>query len=155
MSSLEVNPEQALGLAAGLADQVGACVRAPWRVLAVVSSEGTLSAMWLAEAVGHACGAPGTALVFNADGLSREGVLEGVEKISAFVKAGGRAVVALDALMARRSGAPLLTLADGALLAVQLGVSTLKGARRAVDLIGRERFLGAVTLQASRPWQFA
>jgi hypothetical protein len=152
MTSLDMKLDPDVELAAAaFSDQVGACARAPWRMLAVVPAEDTGSSKWLAEAVARACGGPLTARSFCADGLSGEGVLRQVEEVDAILQGGGRVVVALGAMMGRRAGAPLMALADGVVLCVQLGVSTTRSARRAIDLIGRERFIGAVTLEAIRP----
>jgi hypothetical protein len=148
MTSLDQNTE-AVALGAAVSDQVSACVRAPWRILAVVAADELVSSLWLAEAVARQCATAGqgAARAFWAEGLSGEGVSTQLEELDAFVKSGGRAVVALGAMTGRRAGAPLLAAADGALLCVQLGLSTVKSARRAVELIGRDRFLGAVTVE--------
>ena len=148
MSSLDQNTE-AVALGAAVSDQVSACARAPWRILAVVAADDTVSSLWLAEAVARQCtsAGQGAARAFGAEGLTGEGVSRQLEELHALVKSGGRAVVAIGAMAGRRSGAPILAAADGALLCVQLGLSTVKSARRAVELIGRDRFVGAVTIE--------
>jgi hypothetical protein len=136
-----------------LDDQLVGCARAAWRMLAVVPTRADLSAMWFADALVHRCNAssPGRAKLFCGERLSREGALRLISEMGAWVEAGGRAVVAIEAMSGKRSGAPIALASDGVLLCVHLGVSTSEDAKRAISAIGRERFIGAATIEHGRP----
>jgi len=59
---------------------------------------------------------------------------------------GARAVVAVDSLMQSLGGTPLVRDADAVLLVVRLGVSNFDSVQSTIDIVGRERILGAVAL---------
>ncbi|MFY0527025.1 hypothetical protein ACN28I_29090 [Archangium gephyra] len=65
----------------------------------------------------------------------------------AYVEQGDRVVVLLDSVVANPVGLEVALAAERALLCVSLGTSDYTSARRTLDLIGKERFLGSVTLQ--------
>jgi hypothetical protein len=60
------------------------------------------------------------------------------------VLSGGLVVVAVDAFATDMDGFHLVTAADAVLLCVSLGVTRLAAARRAVDLIGRDKVIGSL-----------
>lgn len=142
-----VEPESAFGR---LDEQVLACVRGSWRSLVVVSTEPGSSALVLAEAVVARCNLTGTqnsAQLFSAERLSRAAITNLVADLTTVVERGGRAVAVVDPPSHRRSGIPVVMVVDAALLCVHLGVSTMRNARKTVELVGPERFIGAVTFE--------
>jgi len=68
------------------------------------------------------------------------------QDLASVVARGARAVVAVDSLMQSLGGTPLVRDADAALLVVRLGVSNYDTVQSTIDIVGRERILGAVAL---------
>jgi hypothetical protein len=132
-----------------LHEQVAACSQGDWRWLVVVATEPGLSALPLAEAIAERCVMTGErrAKAWSGEDRSRAELSSLVSEVTNHLEAGGRAVVAIDALTGSRAGLPVALAADAALLCVHLGVSTTVNALRTVELLGRERFVGAVTLE--------
>ncbi|NMO22688.1 hypothetical protein, partial [Pyxidicoccus fallax] len=58
---------------------------------------------------------------------------------------GERVVVVIDSLLTRPASLPLALGADGVLLCVTLGETNFADARKTIDYIGHERFVGSVT----------
>ncbi len=58
----------------------------------------------------------------------------------------GRVIVALDPVVSNPAGLPVALAADAALLCVMLGKTEIASARRTVEMIGLDRFIGCVTL---------
>ena len=131
-------------------EQVSACVLGAWRSLVVVPTEPGSSALRLAEALVERCNLihANRAKLFSAEHLTHGAIANLISDVSGVVQSGGRAVIAIDAISARRSGAPLMLIADAALLCVQLGRTTTKNALKTLKFAGRDRFIGAVTIDA-------
>lgn len=68
------------------------------------------------------------------------------QEMASVVGSGTRAVVAVDSLMQSLAGVPLVRDAEAALLVVRLGVSNFDYVQSTIDIVGRERILGAVAL---------
>ena len=62
------------------------------------------------------------------------------------VSGGSRAVAAVDSLMKSLGGVPLVRDAEAVLLVVRLGSSNFEYVQSTIDVVGRERIIGAVTL---------
>ncbi len=58
----------------------------------------------------------------------------------------GRTIIALDPVVSNPAGLAIALAADAVLLCVTLGQTEIAAARRTVELIGRDRFIGCVTL---------
>ena len=58
-----------------------------------------------------------------------------------------RVVVVLDSVVKDPLGVAVALAADAVLLVVELGKSEIESARRTIDLIGGERFIGSVTIR--------
>ena len=69
-------------------------------------------------------------------------------EMTAHVAAGGVAIVVLESVVGNPAGIPIALAADAALLCVRLGEADLESAERTVELIGAERIIGAVALDA-------
>jgi hypothetical protein len=70
------------------------------------------------------------------------------KELASVVASGVRAVAAVDSLMQSLAGVHLVRDADAALLVVRLGPANFDYVQSTIDIIGRERILGAVTLPA-------
>ena len=83
----------------------------------------------------------------DAEGLELGASQHVVSEMQAYVEQGDRVVVLIDSVVANPLGLEVALAAERALLCVTLGTSDYTSARRTLDLIGKERFLGSVTLQ--------
>jgi len=83
----------------------------------------------------------------DAEGLELGASQHVVSEMQAYVEQGDRVVVLIDSIVANPLGLEVALAAERALLCVTLGTSDYTSARRTLDLIGKERFLGSVTLQ--------
>ncbi|WP_084737657.1 hypothetical protein [Cystobacter ferrugineus] len=83
----------------------------------------------------------------DAEGLELGASQHVVSEMRAYVEQGDRVVVLIDSVVANPLGLEIALAAEKALLSVTLGSSDYTSARRTLDLIGKERFLGSVTLQ--------
>jgi hypothetical protein len=63
---------------------------------------------------------------------------------------GARRVVAVSSPLANPAVIPIIRAADAAVLVVELGRSGLRAARRALAAVGRERFVGSITVRPRR-----
>ena len=57
-----------------------------------------------------------------------------------------RFLLQLDSVLSRPSGVPVALAADCAVLCVELGKTRLAGARKTLEILGKSRFLGCITL---------
>lgn len=123
--------------------------RQRWSSLVVVPSHsggsGLQAVQAILEVAGRQSGAPVHFL--DAEGLELGASQHVVSEMQAYVEQGDRVVVLIDSVMANPLGLEIALAAERALLCVSLGSSDISSARRTVDLIGKERFLGSVTLQ--------
>ena len=62
------------------------------------------------------------------------------------VASGGLVIVVLESVVSNPAGIPVALAADAALLCLQLGETDFESAERTVELLGHDRFVGAVTL---------
>lgn len=66
------------------------------------------------------------------------------------VTKGELVIISLDSVLSNHAGIPVALAADAALLCIELGKTEVTSARRTLDLLGRDRILGSVTLAPSR-----
>lgn len=85
--------------------------------------------------------------LINAEGLRPGAVSRLVRDIRAYVEQGGMIVTCIDSILTNPVGLEVALAAERALLWVPLGSTQFSVARRTLELIGKERFLGSVTLQ--------
>ncbi len=135
---------------AELYQQLLPCMKGSWPSLAVVPATPALSASVVAHAIVELTQlVRGTkAKLFSTEGLEVPAVSKVIIDVSQHVKAGGAAVVAIDSVVSRQAGVPMALAVDAALLVVHLGVTRMEDAQTTVDIIGRSRFIGAVTLES-------
>ena len=72
-----------------------------------------------------------------------------VRDMRSHVEQGGMVVTCIDSILTNPVGLEVALAAERALLCVPLGATQLTEARQTLELIGKARFLGSVTLQ---PW---
>jgi hypothetical protein len=122
--------------------------RQPWTTLVVVPAHPGDSGLPAARAILDA-GAPypeaGPLHLVDATAVEEDSAAGLVREMKARTSE-GRAVVALGSPLTKPAGLRVAYAADAALLAVTLGDTDLASARRTVELVGHERFLGSVTL---------
>ncbi len=68
-------------------------------------------------------------------------------EMTSHAASGGLVIVALDSVLSNQAGIPVALAADAALLCVTMGDTELDAARRTVSLVGKDRFVGTVTVQ--------
>ncbi len=83
----------------------------------------------------------------DAEGLELGQAARVVRELETYVEQGERVVVLLDSVLSNPVGLEVALAAERALLCVKLGDSDFSSARRTLELVGKERFLGSVTLQ--------
>jgi hypothetical protein len=121
--------------------------RQPWSSLAVVPSHPGTSARVVAEAlaaVGRLHGQRPTRFV-DAEGTALPGVDEVLASLGAITGRDELAVAAVGCPLAQATSIPIARACDVALLVVPLGESRFAEAHRVIDLVGTDRFVGAVT----------
>ncbi|PTL75772.1 hypothetical protein [Vitiosangium sp. GDMCC 1.1324] len=125
--------------------------RGRWSSLVVVPSHEGGSGVQAAQAILEVASKQGSTPVhfLDAEGLELGAAQHVVAEMMAYVEQGDRVVVLIDSVVANPVGLEVALAAERALLTVSLGASDYTSARRTLDLIGKERFLGSVTLQPS------
>ncbi|QRK10867.1 hypothetical protein JQX13_12800 [Archangium violaceum] len=123
--------------------------RGRWSSLVVVPSHEGGSGLQAAQAILEVASRQGSTPVhfLDAEGLELGAAQHVVNEMMAYVEQGDRVVVLIDSVVANPVGLEVALAAERALLTVALGTSDYTSARRTLDLIGKERFLGSVTLQ--------
>ncbi|MBZ4419125.1 hypothetical protein [Myxococcus sp. RHSTA-1-4] len=122
--------------------------RRAWNFLTVVPAHPGAPALEAAAAVLEA-GAPYAYSqkfhLQDATGISPTGASRLVLELRERVARGERVVVVLDSLITRPASLPLALAADGCLLCVTLGETDFGTARKTIEFVGHERFVGSVT----------
>jgi len=122
--------------------------RRPWSSLALVPAHPGTSALFVADAiaaVGRLHGQKTSKLV-DAERAALPEVDDVLASVGAITGREELAVVAVACPLAQATSIPIARACDAALLVVPLGESRFADARRVMDLVGRDRFIGAVTL---------
>lgn len=122
--------------------------RRAWAFLTVVPAHPGAPAMEAATAVLEA-GAPYASTqkihLQDATGISPADAPRLVLELRERVARGERVVVVLDSLITRPASLPLALAADGVLLCVTLGETDFGAARKTIEFVGHERFVGSIT----------
>lgn len=123
----------------------------PWSSLVVVPAHPGGSGRKTAEAILEVGTAHRSSPIhlLDAEGLPLGGASALVREMMAYVQQGDRVVVTLDSVIANPVGLEVALAAQRALLCVSLGTTDFASARRTIDMIGKERFAGSVTIQPS------
>ena len=132
-----------------LQQQLLGCLRSPWQSLVLVPAQPGWSAAALGDALANAAWLVRgkEAKVFSAQGFDVAGASRIIVDIDAHVASGGLAVTVIDPVVSRQVGIPIALAADGVVLCVHLGQTTIANARKTIELIGAQKFLGAVTVE--------
>jgi len=126
-------------------------VQRPWTSLAVVPTEAPVSARTAAGALSEIGGFHDLAQIETMDavGVSSGEGLRLARYLGERVALGKRVVVLVDPLTSSMAAFPLVTASQRALLVVRYGTS-LSAAKATVELLGRDKILGAVALRDER-----
>ncbi|HEX8790754.1 MAG TPA: hypothetical protein VF765_07365 [Polyangiaceae bacterium] len=123
-----------------------------WRSLAVLPATKGIdtlpAANKLAKIAWWYTGQP--ACVLDMRDLSLRLLEHQIRDMAAQLQGGERVLVALRGVSENPTAIPLAMAADAAVLCVELGKTDVKGAKRTLAAIGRERFLGAVLVSPGR-----
>jgi hypothetical protein len=122
--------------------------REKWNSLVVVPAQPGASALMAGRAiveVGNQYRERPIRLI-DAEGLPPGAGSRLVRDMKAFVEQGGMVVVSIDSILSNPVGLEVALAAERALLCVPLGSTQFSSARHTLDLIGKGRFLGSVTL---------
>jgi hypothetical protein len=126
--------------------------REKWNSLVVVPAQpgasGLVAARAIAE-VGSQYREKPIRLV-DAEGLPPGAAARLVRDIKAHVEQGGMVVTCIDSVLSNPVGLEVALAAERALLCVPLAATQFSAARHTLELIGKARFLGSVTLQAPK-----
>jgi hypothetical protein len=123
--------------------------REKWNSLVVVPAQPGASGLMAARAiveVGSQYREKSIRLI-DAEGLPPGAGSRLVRDMKAHVEAGGMVVCCIDSILSNPVGIEVALNAERALLCVPLGSTQFSAARHTLELIGKARFLGSVTLQ--------
>ena len=87
--------------------------------------------------------------VIEAERVTPEKAREVIRFLGERNSAGERTIVVVSSPMLDVSAIPIARAVDAAVLVVPLGRTVLRDARRAMQLIGRDRFIGSIAIQTS------
>lgn len=123
-------------------------MRGSWASIVVVPTDSGIPAREVVDALLEAAAhhEMGRFQIIDAIGVSLPVGERLAQEMSSVVASGSRAVAAVDSLMQSLSGAPLVREAETALLVVRLDQSSYDNVQSTIEIVGRERILGAVTL---------
>ena len=130
-----------------------AAMRRPCSSMALVPARPGTSALFVAEglaSVGHLHGDRPVKLI-DAEKTELPEVAEVGRSLAAVGDRLELAVVVTDCPLSRPASIAVARLAEAAVLVIPLGETGFSEARRAMDLVGRDRFIGAVTLERRSP----
>jgi hypothetical protein len=126
--------------------------RTPWHALAVVPGASDASALSVASSIAevswHSRG--DATVVLDLRRINFRLVDYYKKEISERVKKGESVILALSSIDDSPTQAALARAADAAVLVVSLRETSMKAAERAIDEIGRDRFLGAIVMDGAR-----
>jgi hypothetical protein len=133
-------------------------LRRRWSSLAVIPAQDRTSAVSIASglaAVGGNHGGrpvtlftPGEADLATVERLVKNAAAKGAAGASPDGPGeSARLVVALDPILSNPQGMGIALSADAALLCITLGETSIASARKTIELVGRERFIGCVVFR--------
>jgi hypothetical protein len=123
-----------------------------WSSLAIIPSDPGVDAHRVAEALvktGRVHGERAVELL-NAQGAQLASVHHLVDKLGQMTARGEWVVVPVDSITENPNAIPMVRAASAALLVVRLGESLLDASRAAIDVVGRDHFIGSVVLGPER-----
>jgi hypothetical protein len=87
--------------------------------------------------------------LISAEGADLSGASRLIIEMTSHVAQGGLAIVVLDSIISNPAGIPVALAADAALLCVELGHADVDSGRRTMQLLGENKFVGAVTFESA------
>lgn len=135
-----------------LYQQLLTCMRGNWHSLVVVPAQPGLSVRLVADALVDVSSLVrgASAKLFSAEGLELAGASKVIVDMTTHVEGGGLAIVSMESVVRKQSGIPIAMAADAALLVVHLGLTSMESAKQTMELIGKDKFIGAITLEQER-----
>jgi hypothetical protein len=139
-------------LAAELQQLWFACLRRPWSSLVVLPAHPEGSAQLVAQALAEIGGLHRNRPVklINTEGLKLSMSSRAILEMTSHAMSGELTIVCADSVLSNQAGIPLALAADAVLLCVDLGQTDLISARRTIELVGANRFVGSVAIH---PWR--
>jgi hypothetical protein len=119
-----------------------------WSSLALVPGDPSVDVSQVAEtlaATGRLYGERSVSLL-NGQGVRLPDVHQLIATLGTMTGRGDWVIVPVDAIVENPSSVPIVRATSAALLVVRLGESLLESARSAIEVVGRERFLGSIVL---------
>jgi len=122
----------------------------PWRSLALCPVEKGSSALNTAKAITEAANQMRSTPVqiLNAEGVEPREVEQRIRELRNLVERNEIVMLVLDPVISNPAAIPLAAAADAAVLCVPLMRTGFAPARKTVELVGKDRFLGTITLKA-------
>ncbi len=132
-----------------LYQQLLTCMRGSWHSLVVIPAEPGISVYDIADALVEVSSLVRgtTAALFNAEGQGINAASKIIVDMVSHVDADGLAVVAIDSVVDKQAGVPIVMAADAALLCVHLGRTQTFNAQKTIEIVGAEKFIGALTIE--------
>jgi hypothetical protein len=136
-----------------------AALRWEWSSLVLVPAHPGGSAVWIAKSLAEvAASQAGRAMKITPQGTSLASTRELIEDLASqstirSMKTdserwkGGQIIVAIDPVASNPAGIAVALAADVVLLCVELGKTEIASARKTIQLIGREHFIGCVIVK--------
>lgn len=136
-----------------------AMLRWEWSSLVLVPSHAGSSAVWIAKALADVgASEPGRATKITPQGITLASTPELVEDLNALSTIrsmktgsqrwrGGQTIIAIDPVVSNPAGIAAALAADAVLLCVELGKADIASARKTMEMIGRDRFIGCVIVK--------
>ena len=124
-----------------------------WSSLALIPSDASADVGRLAEmlvSTGQLHGERPVAMV-NARGVKLEDVEQVIDSVEAIAARAERAIVPVDPITDNPAAIAILRACSAVVLVVRLGESRLADAQNAIEIVGRDRFLGTVMLEEPGP----
>ena len=133
-----------------LYQQLLSCMKGEWHSMVVVPASPGTSAATVAQALVEVSSLVRgkKAKLFATEGQDVNGVSGTIVDMMQHVATGGLAIVSIDSVLGAQSGIPATLAVDVALLVVQLGLTQTEDAKRTVEFVGAQKFLGAVTIES-------
>jgi len=123
----------------------------PWSSLVIVPASAKVSGLMVASALADVGklhrGRPVN--LINAEAVELVEASGLIEAMQAQTARGDQVIVCVGSLFDNQAAIPVARAADAALLCVSLGDSDFSAARKTLNLIGPDRFIGAVNLKGA------
>lgn len=124
----------------------------PWRSLAVIAGDETVStieiATKLAEIAWWYRGQPTTVVDLRELGLRL--VDYQLREIAAQIEQGDCIIIALESVFSNPTTIAVANAVDAAVICIELGRTKMKSAERTIEEIGRDKFIGSIVIDPER-----